>query len=579
MTNAEIAHIFTEIADLLEIKGEDSFRVSSYRRIARSIQDLATDVATLAATKGGLEQIPGVGKSSAEKIVALLETGRIPMRDDLLKEIPDSLLPLLKIPGMGPKKVAVLWKEREIRSLDDLKRAIDAGGLDRLAGFGGKTVEKIREGIAFLGRSAGRTRLGVAMPIAESFRQAVALMKGVERVEIAGSLRRGAETIGDIDLLCVAKDGAKVVQQFCGLAGVSRVLVAGDTKGSIVAPTSGGEVQVDLRVVPAESFGAAWQYFTGSKEHNVRLREMAVKKGWTLNEYALAHAKSGKPIASESEEDIYAALGVPCVPPELREDRGELALKESPPGLITLSDLRGDLHMHTTASDGKNSIHEMARAAAALGYQYICITDHSKSSTIANGLTEDRLQEHIDAIRAVNDKMKGLSVWAGAEVDILADGSLDYAEHLLKQLDWVVASNHYHLGRDGAENTQRALAALHNPYVNLLAHPTGRMLGKRDAAPIDIEAIARAAAETGTALEINASSYRLDLRDQSARLAASLGAKICIDCDAHSVAQLEQMRFGVMTARRAWLRGSDVVNSWAAKEVRAFVAKKRKLAR
>lgn len=578
MSNAEVARVFNEIADLLEIKGEDSFRVNSYRKIARAIQDLATDVATLASAKRGLENIPGVGKSSAEKIVTLLATGRIPLRDELLREVPETLLPLLKIPGMGPKKIAQLWKERGVSSLDELTRAIDSGALSDLAGFGDKTVEKIREGIAFLGRSAGRTRLGVAMPIAEAFQRAIAAMQGVERVEIAGSLRRGSETIGDIDLLCVANDGPRIVKQFTELDGVARVLAAGGTKGSVIVVNGSGEVQVDLRVVEKESFGAAWQYFTGSKEHNVRLREMAVKKGWTLNEYALTDAKNGKPISSKSEHEIYAALGLPWLPPELREDRGEFALKAAPSDLVTLEDIRGDLHMHSTASDGKNTILEMAKAAAALGYQYICMTDHSKTSAIANGLKEDRLLEHVEAIREVDAKLKDIAVWAGAEVDIQADGSLDYSDDILKRLDWVVASNHYHLGRDGDANTRRAIAAIQSPYVNVLAHPTGRMLGKRDAAPLDIEAIAVAAAETGTALEINASSYRLDLRDQHARLAVEKGAKICIDCDAHSTAQLEQMRFGVMTARRAWLTRDDVLNTASAREIRAFVARKRKQA-
>lgn len=573
MTNADVARVFKEIGDMLEIQGADGFRVNSYRRVARTIGDLVSDINDVAES-GELGKLPGVGKTSAAKIEELLKTGKLEFRERLAGEVPESLLQLLRIQSMGPKKVAVLWKERGIESLADLKQAIDTGLVDGLKGFGAKSVQQIRAGIEFLESNAGRTLLGVALPVAESMADSIRDMPGVQRVEIAGSLRRGRETVGDLDLLCIADDGAAVIEGFTTLPAVNRVLGAGKTKGSIICEHGGEQIQIDLRVVREESFGAAWQYFTGSKEHNVRLRERAVKRGWSLNEYSLSDAKSEEVIASKSEEEIYAALDVPWIPPELREDRGELDLSETPE-LLTLDDIRGDLHMHTTASDGKNSIEEMAAAAKKLGYKYICITDHSQGSVIANGLKPDRLLEHIDAVRKVAGEMKGITVWVGAEVDILADGSLDYADELLAKLDWVVASVHMGMSKDIEANSRRTLAAIGNPYVNLIAHPTGRLLNRREAMPIDIEAIAKEAARTGTALEINAARERLDLKDQHARLARDLGAVICIDCDAHRVASLDQMRLGVLTARRAGLRKADVLNTGSAKRIATFVQSKR----
>ncbi|MBP7744957.1 MAG: DNA polymerase/3'-5' exonuclease PolX [Phycisphaerae bacterium] len=573
MTNADIARAFAEIADLLEIQGADAFRVNSYRRVARTLEDLASDIHDVAA-RGELASLPGVGKSSAQKIQELLDTGRIAMRDELTAAVPESLLALLSIPSVGPKKVALLWKERGITSVADLKAAIEAGRLDGLKGFGAKSIEQIARGIEFLERSAGRTRLGEGWAVANQLRAALAEMKGVTRVEAAGSLRRGRETIGDLDLLCIAADGETIIRQFTELPGVMQVLGAGGTKGSILVSTPRGRtVQVDLRVVPAESFGAAWQYFTGSKEHNVRLRELAVKRGWSLNEYGLTEGK--KVIASRTEEDVYAALDLPWIPPELREDRDEFEPGAVPDDLLTLEHIRGDLHMHTYASDGRNTIEEMATAAKARGYKYICITDHSPASAIANGLKPARLRAHIKDVRAAAEKVKGLTVWIGTEVDIHADGTLDYPDELLAELDFVTASIHAGMGSDMAANTRRTLAAMSNPHVHCIGHPTGRLINERDAMPLDMEAIAREAARTGTALEINANYYRLDLKDQHARLARDLGATILINTDAHATDQLEQMEFGVITARRAGLRKGDVLNTRPAKEVQAFAAKKR----
>ena len=495
MTNADIARVFDEIADMLEIKGEDAFRVNSYRRVARTIGDLATDINDVAA-RGELATLAGVGKSSAAKIQELLDTGRLAMREALAREVPESILELLQIPGMGPKKVAVLWHARGVDSLEALKAAIRDGRLDDLKGFGKTTVTKIADGIEFLQRAAGRTRLGNAWPVAQRLRETVAGMKDVRRVECAGSLRRGRETVGDLDLLCVADNGKRVIDAFTQISGVTKVLAAGETKASVLVEwRSARELQVDLRVVPEESFGAAWQYFTGSKEHNVRLRELAVKRGWTLNEYSLSDAKTEKVIASREEADIYKTLGLPWIPPELREDRGEFDLKEIPPDLLTLEDIRGDLHLHTVASDGKNTIEEMAEAARALGWKYICITDHSGSSTIANGLDAKRLRRHIADVHKAGEKVHGIRIWAGSEVDILADGSLDYDDKLLAELDFVVASIHAGLGKDMETNTQRTLAAIRNPHVNMIGHPTGRMINARKPMALDMQAICKEAAK------------------------------------------------------------------------------------
>lgn len=576
MTNADVARIFEEIADLMEIQGQDGFRVNAYRRVARTIDDLPSQLTDIAA-RGKLADLPGVGKASAEKIQELLSTGQMTLHVELRSSVPAGLLELRAIPSLGPKKVALLWKECGVDSIENLSAAIAAGALDNLRGFGAKSIEKIKAGIEFLRSAAGRTRLGAAWEVAEAYRMALLKLVGVQRVEHAGSLRRGAETVGDLDLLCIADNGPVVVAAFTRLPGVIQVLASGDTKGSVLVERRAGRtIQVDLRVVPAESFGAAWQYFTGSKQHNVRLREMAVKRGWTLNEYALTDERTGKIIAAREEADIYAALGLPWMPPELREDRGEFELTQIPDDLLTLADIRGELHMHSTASDGRNSIQEMALAAKALGYQYICITDHSKSSVIANGLTPERLEQHIAAVRATDREVDGITILAGAEVDILSDGTLDYDDALLAKLDWVVASVHVGMGTDSVANTRRSLAAIKNHFVNVLAHPTGRLINKRDAMPLDIEQIARAAAANGTALEINASTYRLDLKDQHARLAADCGATISINCDAHSTLQFDQMRFGVLTARRARLRRGQVLNTWPLEKVREFVGAKRK---
>lgn len=574
MTNAEIARVFEQIADLLEIRGEKSFRVNAHRRVARTIDDYTGDVAALA-REGRLTELPDVGKSSAEKIAALVETGQSETLAELAEEVPLSLLELLRIPHLGPKKVALLWRERGIETLDDLESALDSDALKDIKGFGAKTLDNLREGLEFLRQHAGRSRIGEVASLADALVEDVRGLAGVRRVEHAGSLRRGKETIGDLDLLCISDNPAETVQAFTKLDGAQRVLAAGEKKGSVLFERGGGaRIQVDLRVVAEAEWGAAWLYFTGSKEHNVRLRERALKRDLTLNEYALREEQSERVVASRTEEDIYAALDLPWIPPALREDRGEFK-QRALPKLIERDDIRGELHMHTTASDGHASIEEMAEAAKARGYEYICITDHSVSSTIANGLSEDRLRSHIDQIRAANDAVGGIEILAGSEVDIRLDGTLDYPDSLLEQLDFVVASVHAGLGKDKRTNTRRTLNAIANPYVNCIAHPTGRMINSRAAMELELDAIVEAAAETGTALEVNANHHRLDLKDTHVRMALEAGVTLSINCDAHRPTGFEQMRFGILTAQRGWARAEDVLNTRSLGDVRAFVRAKR----
>ncbi|MGQ9651674.1 MAG: DNA polymerase/3'-5' exonuclease PolX [Phycisphaerae bacterium] len=574
MVNPEIAAVFNEIADLLELTGGDPFRVNSYRKAARSIEDLPEDIADVA-NRGELQKIPGVGKGTAERIMQYLKTGKVTVHQELLDSIPRGLPELLTVPGLGPKKVQALHRELGVTSMADLEAVIADGRAEKLPGFGKKSVEKIAEGLAFLKRSAGRTPLGAVLPLAERLRDAVREFAGVRRAEIAGSARRGCETVGDIDLLCIADDGEKVVDAFTKLPEVTGVRAAGGTKGSVlVAGPIRGEIQVDLRVVPEESFGAALQYFTGSKEHNVRLRELAVRKGWKLNEYGLFDGD--RRIAGREEGEIYEKLDLRPIPPELREDRGEIECGGELPRLVSLADIKGDMHVHSTASDGRSTIEEMAEAARKRGYRYLAICDHSKSSVIANGLDEVRLLRHIRDIRAVSERIKGLTLLAGIECDILANGSLDYSDDILAQLDWVIASIHSAQQQDRASLTRRSIAAMENPYVCCLGHPSGRLLGRRDAMDLDWDALFTAAARTGCALEISASWQRLDLKDVHIRQAIDAGCRLAISTDAHSTDQLDQMSLGVQTARRGWATPEHILNTLPEAQLRAWVAAKRK---
>ncbi len=566
------------MADIMEILGEDPFRVSSYRKVARVIQECTQDVAVLA-ERGELSNLPGVGKSSVEKIQEFLETGRIQVHQDLLKKIPPHLLDLLKIPGFGPKGTAAVWKHLGIASLDDLQKAIENHTLETLSGFGEKKAALIEKGIRFLQSAQGRILIGHADALAQKIMIQLQNNMHVDQIVPAGSLRRGRETIGDIDLLACGKKQKSIIEAFLESEGVQQILSQGDTKASvrIVDPEICSEtIQVDLRVVPKTSFGAAMQYFTGSKEHNVRLRELAVKKGWKLNEYGLFDGETV--IAGKTEESIYKKLGLPFIPPPLREDRGEIeaALERSLPELVRQDDIRGDLHMHSPASDGHDSIEDLIEAALREhGYRYIAISDHSPSSVIANGLDARRLLKQIEKIRKLNKSMKGFTVFASSEVDIHPDGSLDYPDEILEQLDFVIASVHSGLTGDRKKNTNRILRAMDNPYVNCIGHLTGRMINTREPMDLDLEAIFQHAAKTHTALEVSASPWRLDLNDLHCRQAVQAGATLCINTDAHSTEGLYDILYGVLTAQRGWVTKDSILNTHLASHLKKWVARKR----
>lgn len=565
VTNKQIADALADVADLMEILGESGFRVNSYRKGARVIEDVAQPAAALAA-EGKLTDLPGVGKGLAERIEQFVRTGTMDLLEELKAKLPPKLPELLNVPGLGPKTVARLWRQGNIVDLASLADAIEENTILEVEGIGAKKAQQIWQALKFAAASAERTLLGEADAIAGELVEAVRGYEGVERVEVAGSLRRGRETVGDIDLLCQA-DAAKgeaIVKAFAEGRGhdlpIESISAAGATKGSV---RIGRGVQVDLRVVPVESFGAAWQYFTGSKEHNVRLRNLASKRGWKLNEYGLFDGETQ--LAGADEEGMYAKLGLAWVPPELREDRGEIgaAGRGALPELLTLADIRGDLHMHTTASDGRESIETMIAACRERGYAFMAVADHSKGQVQANGLDEKRLAEHAEAIRAAGASA-GIKVYVSCEVDVFKDGSLDFDDDTLARLDFAIGSPHSALSMKGPDATRRIIKAIENPFIRAIGHPTGRLVNARPGMEVDIGEIAAAAAEHDTALEINASPHRLDLRDTHVRAAIVAGAKIIINTDAHTIAELDNMRFGVSTARRGWATVAEVVNAMSA---------------
>ncbi|MEN6575384.1 MAG: DNA polymerase/3'-5' exonuclease PolX [Phycisphaerales bacterium] len=574
MDNAVISTIFSQMADVMEILGEDRFRINSYRTVARVIGEMPTDAAVLLES-GELAETPGIGKSSLAKIEEFVRTGAIQAHRELLAKVPPSLLELLNIPGVGPKTVKTFYHELHIHGIDDLRRALDEGLVETLPGFGPKKADAIRKGIEFMAKTAGRIRLDQAMLAAEIVVAYLRQLPGVDRVQPAGSVRRWAETVGDVDILVCSGPNERILQSFTDAPFVERVLGAGGTKASVLLRTETSPVQVDVRVVPPESFGAAAQYFTGSKAHNVRLREIAVKAGLKLNEYGLF--KDEERIAGESEKDVYARLGLDYVDPLLREDRGEVeaARKHALPRLVTLDNIRGDFHSHTNATDGAASIEEMAQAAQSLGYEFLCITDHSQSTVIANGQSPERLARQIEQIHRINAKLKGITILAGAEVDILAEGRLDFENEVLADLDWVVASIHSALGGLRERVTTRTLKAMDNPYVSCIGHPTGRIIGRREAMDLDMPAVIGHAAQTGTALEVNCDPSRLDMKDIHCRMAVEAGVKLALGTDAHSPAGLSHMPFGVATAGRGWAAKTDLLNTLSVARLRSWIKSKR----
>jgi len=560
MENKTIADIFTEIADILEIQGENPFRVRSYRNAARTIEDMSRSLESLVKADENLEEIPGIGKSMSEKIREILSSGKCHTLEELRSKIPPGLTELLKLQGLGPKKVKVLYDELAVDSVDRLEKAAQAGRLRNLPGMGVKTEEKILKSIEHYRAGMGRFKLSVGFQYAEALLRHLKGVLGVKRLDPAGSFRRRRETIGDLDILAICGKGCKVMDRFVGYGDVAEVLARGETKSSARLKCG---LQVDLRVLEEESYGAALHYFTGSKAHNVAIRERAKEKGLKVSEYGVFRAKDEKRLSGAEEEDVFKAVGLPLIPPELREDRGEVqaAQKGALPRLIELSDIRGDLQMHTTASDGKNSILEMARKAKEMGYAYIAVTDHSKAVRVAGGMDEKQLAKHLKEIEKADGQISGFRILKGVEVDILPDGTLDLKDDILRECEVVLASVHSRFNMEEGEMTRRVIRAIRNPNVKVLAHPTGRLILEREPFKISLPEVIQAAVDHGVILEINAYPDRLDLKDVDARMARDLGAKLAINTDAHSALQLELMKFGVFTARRGWIEAKDVINT------------------
>lgn len=594
--NQELADRFATMASLMELRGENAFKVIAFQKVSRILREMNFDLKKCV-EEGTLCEIEGIGKTSRQIIEEYVLSGKSTVYEEMTASVPAGLVKLMQIEGLGPKTIHQLWKEKDITSLESLESAIASGGLKGMKGIGEKKIEAIRKGIETLksrtsADGAVVTRPGIWEVVdgATELLGRVRKLKGVVRAEIAGSLRRKRETIADIDIVAAVKDpsvGERLTGEFAKLPGVVQVLGAGASKASVKI---GNGMQVDLRIVPEENFGAALLYFTGSKDHNVKMRGLALKQKMTLNEWGLykldeyeavekktAEAPPVKPVACCDEKDVYEALGMAYVEPEMREDRGEVerALKGDLPKLITREDIRGDLHNHSTESDGTATIEEMAAAAKALGYEYLAITDHSKALAMTNGLSVERLVKHAENIRRISDRLKGITLLAGSEVDILADGTMDYEDEVLKELDIVIASPHLSLKQDVRKATDRLLRAINNRYVNVIGHPTGRLINRREGLPLEMDKLIKAAAETGTAMEINSSYPRLDLDEFNARAAIEAGVYLTIDTDAHSTGELELIPYGISVARRAWVTPQQVVNCWPLKDVKKFLARKR----
>jgi DNA polymerase (family 10) len=564
MKNQQIADIFNEIAQLLELKNENVFRIRAYRRAAQNIEALSKDVASLSSEE--LEAVPGIGKDLAAKVREFLETGRIAKHEELKAAAPGGLLELLRVPGLGPKKAKLLSDKLKVKGIDDLEAAVRAGRLNGLPGIQKRTEENILKGIELLRRGTERRPIGRVLPLAEEIVRRMRSSAHVDRIEVAGSIRRWKDTVKDIDILATSRDPAAAMAVFVNLPQTGSVLAHGETKSSII--TDDG-IQVDLRVVDKDSFGAALQYFTGSKQHNIKLREMGVRAGLKINEYGVFREPGEKKIGGTKEEDVYRALKLAWIPPELREDTGEIeaALEGRLPDLVTLADIRGDLHVHTKWSDGSHDLDTIVQEARKRGYRYIAVTDHTKGLAVAHGLDEKRLREQMRLITRVNEKLRGFTVLAGTEVDIRADGRLDLVDEVLAGLDIVVASVHSGFKQSQEQITRRILAAVRNPCVNVIAHPTGRLLGERDAYAVDLDAVLKEAAKYGVAMEINAYPLRLDLRDQHIRMAKGYGVPLVISTDTHVANQFDYMTYGVSVARRGWVEKRDVLNTLSCEQL------------
>src|SRR5271170_6592594 len=571
MDNKAIATLLYETADLLEIDGQDSFRVRSYRNAAAAIEALPQQVADLIHEPKKLLEIQGIGKGMQANLVQLFKEGTIEVHSELLKKYRPSMLELLKIQGLGPKTISLIWSAYQVSDLEGVEKLAREGKIRELPRMGEKHELKLLKAIEDYRRIGGRFRLDSAEELAEKLVEHLLAAPGIEKVTPAGSLRRGRETVGDLDILvtgkgCIeAESRQALIEYLLRFPGLMDVIAQGENKVSFRHRNG---MQVDVRLLPPESFGAAMQYFTGSKAHNVALRQRALKMGYTLSEYSLAQLDNEKPVAGKSEEEIYAKLKLDYIPAELRENLGEIdaAEKHALPQLISQADLLGDVHMHTVETDGRNTIEEMAEAARAHGYQYMAITDHSKNLAFANGLDDQRAVEHIKRIRAANENIDGIRIFAGIEVDILSDGTLDLSDSVLEQMDLVIASVHSHFNQSPSEMTDRLLKAVENPNTSFLGHPTGRLLLRRDAYPFDVDAVLKAAAQRKVAMELNAYPDRLDLCDRHLRLAKQYGVKIVINTDSHHTSHLDKIRYGVLQARRAWLTKDDLLNTLPAEQ-------------
>jgi len=569
--NDAVEAILLEYADLLSILSEDPFKPRAYEKAARAIGGYPADLSTL--DLKGILAIPNVGKSIGEKVDEYLRTGTIAALEELREQIPDGVRRLMSVPGLGPKKAMVLYRELGIASVEELMDAVESGRLAGLRGFGSKTQENIRRGIEQLRASGGRVLLNVAADLAEELLARLESVRAVRRAAVAGSLRRMAETIGDIDLLVSSTDPRAVMEAFTALPVVERVLASGETKSSVVTISG---LQVDLRVVAPQVWGAALIYFTGSKAHNIRIREMAVRKGLKLSEYGLFEARSGRRIVAETEEAVYEHLGLPYIPPPLREDRGEVeaALEGDLPRLVELKQIRGDLHTHTNLTDGLAPLEEMLQAASRLGYAYYAVTDHAPNLAMQR-MTDEKILAQRERLRRLQSDYPKMTLLHGAELNIDPEGNVDWDADFLAGFDVLVASVHSHFNQSKDEMTRRIVRAMENPFVHVIGHPTARLIGRRQAVEFDLDEVFRSAARTGTALEVNAFPDRLDLRDEHILWARRHGVKFAIDTDSHAPVHLSHMRFGVGTAQRGWLTKDDVVNAWPLAKLRRFLRKER----
>jgi len=577
MKNSELAHIFSQIAKILKIKGENPFKIRAYENIVSVLNGLPTDIETVY-RKGELNHIPGVGKAIAKKIEEYLTTNKLEYYERLNESVPFGVVGLLDILEIGPKTAGLLYEKLGVDSIEKLEKAVNEHRIKDLPGMGEKSEENILRGIKAYKKRHERILLGNALPVASNVIEHLDGMKEVQKISIAGSLRRRAETIGDIDILVASNHPDVIMKEFTSLPQVDEILSEGLTKSSVIIKDN---IQIDLRIVDFSSFGAALQYFTGSQNHNIRIRGLAQKHGLKINEYGVYDTESEEKIAGEQEVEIYKILNLPYIPPELREDRGEIesGLKNTLPSILELSDLKGDLHLHTNWSDGKNSILEMAIEAREIGYQYIAITDHSQSLGIAAGLTVEKLYEQVKEIKQLNSEIKDITILHGIEVDIKSDGSLDFPDEILSELDIVIAAIHSGLKQEREQLTQRIISAMQNRYVHIIAHTTGRIIGYREPYQIDINRVIKIAAETGTALEINSCPERLDLNDVYCRTAKEKGVQMAIGTDAHNTNGLKSINYGVSVARRGWLEKEDIINTLSLNELLQRLKNKKKFSK